>query len=211
MKILSWNLNIPIFSEMVSQSERVCEIILNLDCDVLCLQECSQNIIDILAKSDIYNHVKMIHNLNGYIVILVKKHLMSSTEYIRNEKQSKFFPDPILTVKIGDVYITNVCMTNGNLKGVLSLEQKNLMISKYDKPNSVLIGDFGTSSEDLVCGSIHDIKQSDQDTWYTSLHESGDEISKRHDRCFTNIKEATMKTLTEFKGQCEHVPIQVVI
>lgn len=184
MKVLSWNINT--FIGVNSEFKNIVSYILDINPDILCLQECNEEIIDILKN-------------NWIFVGKTKTHGGWCSTF------SKFqATDIVIYDKIGiQCKINNVVIGNCHLAPYAC----NTPFRKYQLQNF--------NDVDILCGDMNDqehimhpnyINAVNFDTWFLKYFDSTKNITKKYDHVYhTKAFDITVNSI--YNGYSDHSPI----
>jgi endonuclease/exonuclease/phosphatase family metal-dependent hydrolase len=206
MLIVSWNLEYTI--EPLKYSKRLQEIYTNLikmDADILCLQECTDDMIQKLGE--IYTLLGTSLSHCGTIAVFYKPNL------VQNVNMEVEQMDGCLICRFTDFILINVHLAPYPYNNKKRENQLHKVLEHTENTRKIIIGDTNMQSNETI-ESFNDVALDNSvydTTWNESYFNDAKNNKERFDRVYSNFKINNFKVYQEFSHLSDHQPIRVNI
>jgi endonuclease/exonuclease/phosphatase family metal-dependent hydrolase len=198
IKILSWNIFAyhPYKRDIIQTVIRIIDVIKDIDPDVLCLQECSNYVIECIHCKTKYKLVNRILTHGGYVCTFITEDKQVTNITINNS----------VIIKIGNITIYNCHFPPGNI-----LHSQLSSLNIYEK--SIIVGDLNYSNH-IDIKNLCDVgEDTNIPTWFASFFEANNNKQERYDRiCVTtDLIYDRFDVHSSITYISDHVPISIYI
>lgn len=201
--ILSWNLEYTI--EPLKYSKRLQEIydhIIKFNADILCLQECTEDMI--IKLSEKYKLAGTSQSHSGIIAVFYKSKLLTGVEEI----------DGCLICRFPEFILVNVHLVPfpyNSKKREIQLNKALEFLNTEKNARKIIIGDTNMQKHENI-KSFTDVALANcviDTTWNESYFNETKNNMERFDRVYSNFNIDNFKVYKEFNHLSDHQPISI--